>query len=84
MPPQIPNTSDDLDVFRLHSRHEGRRCVISYETLEAALEKAFRKLKKDPQGELWITDAGRRVLLDATALRAEFAHHSAREGKPRQ
>jgi hypothetical protein len=66
------NDSDTLsaaDPYRLHYRQGEARCVTSYDTLEAALESAGRKLAKRPDMELWISDAGKQVLLDGTAIR---------------
>ncbi len=67
------NASSAADPFRLHYRQGEARCVTSYDTLEAALESACRKLAKRPDMELWISDAGRQVLLDGTAIRARLA-----------
>jgi hypothetical protein len=47
--------------------------VVSYDTLDAALQKAYGRLEKDPDAEVWISDAGKRVLLDAPAIRTRFA-----------
>lgn len=73
MASSLTNADGNADEFRLHYRRNGRRCVISYDTLDAALDHAFRRLEKDGEVELWISDAGRRVLLDSAAIWARFA-----------
>jgi len=65
--------SSAADPFRLHYRQGNQRCVTSYDTLEAALESASRKLAKRPEMELWISDAGKHVLLDGAAIRERLA-----------
>ena len=65
--------SPAADPFRLHYRQGNQRCVTSYDTLEAALESASRKLAKRPEMELWISDAGKHVLLDGAAIRERLA-----------
>lgn len=82
MSPPAPDSSAAADPFRLHYRQGAQRCVTSYDTLEAALESARRKLAKRPEMELWITDAGKRVLLDGAAIRARLAPGSGLEAPP--
>lgn len=74
--------SAEADPFRLHYRQGAQRCVTSYDTLEAALDSARRKLAKRPEMELWITDAGRRVLLDGAAIRARLAQGAPEGERP--
>jgi len=76
MCPQTPDTGDDPDPFRLHYVEDHRRCVISYDTLDAALEGARKRLAKHPDLRLWISDAGKRVLLDGAAIRTRLAADS--------
>ena len=64
-----PSPSSAADPFRLHYRQGDQRCVTSYDTLEAALESARGKLAKRPEMDLWISDAGKHVLLDGAAIR---------------
>ena len=78
MTPTESGPSSTADPFRLHYRQGDQRCVTSYDTLEAALESASRKLAKRPEMELWISDAGKRVLLDGAAIRARLAPGSSR------
>lgn len=61
--------NEDSDAFRLHYVQDGQRCVHSFDTLEAALESARRKLSKRPELAVWISDAERHVLLDNAAIR---------------
>lgn len=65
--------NEDSDAFRLHYVQHGERCVITYDTLTAALEGARKRLAKDPDLPVWISDATRRVLLDGAAVRARLA-----------
>ncbi len=62
------------DPFRLHFVQENQRCAIGYDTLEAALKGARKRMEKNKSLELWITDATKRVLLDARAIRERLAH----------
>ena len=70
------------DPFRLHYRQGNQRCVTSYDTLEAALESARGKLAKRPEMELWISDAGKRVLLDGAAIRTRLAQGARHDAPP--
>jgi hypothetical protein len=76
MCPQTHDTGDDPDPFRLHYVEDQRRCVISYDTLDAALEGARTRLAKHPGLRLWITGVGKRVLMDGAAIRARLATES--------
>jgi len=69
------------DPFHLHYRQGKRRCVTSYDTIEAALESARRKLARRPEMELWISGAGKEVVLDGTAIRERLAQ-AGTEGPP--
>jgi hypothetical protein len=71
--------SGDSDAFRLHYVQGGERCVIAYDTIEAALEGARRRLEKHPEIQPWISDATRQVLLDFNQIRARLAGHAASE-----
>jgi hypothetical protein len=61
------------DGFRLHYVQDNQRCVISYDSLDAALESARTRLDKNPRLGLWITDATKRVLLSDAEIRARLA-----------
>ena len=76
MCPQTRDTGDDPDPLRLHYVEDQRRCVISYDTLDAALAGARKRLAKHPDLRLWISDAGKRVLMDGAAIRARLAADS--------
>jgi hypothetical protein len=76
MSPPSPDAEDHSDSFRLHYVEERRRCVITYDTLDAALEGARTRLAKHPDLRLWISDAGKQVLMDGAAIRARLAADS--------
>lgn len=70
---------ESSDCFRLHYVQDTQRCVITYESLPAALENARARLQSKPQLELWITDATRRVLLTSAEIRARLAEAGPRD-----
>ncbi len=61
------------DAFQLHWAVGTRRCVVWYDDLEEALEGAFNRLKEDQTRGVWISDAQKRVVLDAGQIRARLA-----------
>ena len=73
MRPLSSNPGDPAESFRLHYVQGTRRCVVSYDTLEAALEAAFKRLEKDRSLAPWISDAAKHTLLDAAQVRARYA-----------
>ena len=75
MRPPDASPGEPSDSFRLHFVQGTRRCVVSYDTLRAALAGAFKRLEKDSHAELWISDDGRHILLDGAQLRERFAEH---------
>ena len=72
MLPPLSSSGDRSDSFRLHYVLGTRRCVVSYDTLEAALKGAFKRLEKDRSIELWISDEAKPRVLDADQIRARF------------
>jgi hypothetical protein len=68
---EVPENGSDR--FRLHYVQGTQRCVVAYDTLEAALEGACRKLQADQGLEVWISDESKRVLLDARQIWAHLA-----------
>jgi len=73
---EVPENSD---CYRLHYVQENQRWVISYDSLDAALESARTRLEKNPRLRLWITDATKRVLLSDAEIRARLAGGNPRD-----
>jgi hypothetical protein len=61
------------DPFRLHYVQANQRCTIGYDTLNAALDGARKRIEKHKSLDLRITDATKRVLLDDFAIRELLA-----------
>jgi hypothetical protein len=72
MSPVSPSLGDSPESFRLHYLKGARRCVVSYDTLEAALEGALRVMEKDDRAEPWISDQAKRTLMDTRQIRARL------------
>ena len=72
MLPALSSLGDPSESFRLHYVQGTKRCVVSYDTLAAALEGAFKRLEKDRSIEPWVSDSAKHTLLDARQIRARF------------
>jgi hypothetical protein len=79
MRPLSSNLGEPSESFRLHYVQGTRRCVVSYDTLEAALEAAFKRLEKDRSLAPWISDDAKHILFDAAQVRARFAQREQRK-----
>ncbi len=78
VPAASPSPGEPSESFRLHYVHGTRRYVVGYDTLEAALDGAWKPLKKDRSARAWITDEAKHTLLDAQQVRALFEQRAQR------
>ena len=65
--------ADASDAFRLHYVRETQRCVVSYDTLDEALEGASKRIEKHPDLQVWITTAAKTAVLDDSQIRKRLA-----------
>jgi len=84
MLPPSANLGDGSDAFQLHYAREMQRCVVSYDTLDAALAGACKRLEEDSCLRVWITDASKRAILDDSQVRKRLAQFNPGRHAPKQ